>query len=293
MKKIIPFLLTALLLTGCAASTPQPQIAATTLPVYEMTVLLTQGTPLTVGRLVTESVSCLHDYALQVNQVKLAEGAETLVISGAHLEEFMEDLLVEEKTIDASQGIPLLVSDQEEEAEGHHHVEDGHHHEADPHIWLDPANAKIMATNICAGLTARYPQYRETMEDNLSGLLARLDAIADYGTQQLRHLRSRELITFHDGFGYFAQAFDLRILAAIEEESGSEASAKELIGLIELVREHNLPAIFTERSGSPSAASIIAGETGVKVAALDMAMAGDSFLDAMIHNIDATKEALQ
>ena len=71
MKKIIPFLLILLLLSGCGASEPQPQIAATTLPVYELTSILTQGTPLTVGRLVTESVSCLHDYSLKVQQVKL------------------------------------------------------------------------------------------------------------------------------------------------------------------------------------------------------------------------------
>ena len=75
-------------------------------------------------------------------------------------------------------------------------------------------------------------------------------------------------------------------------ESGSEASARELIELITLVEEQSLPAIFTEASGSTSAASIIARETGCGVFSLDMAMAGDSYFDAMYHNIDTIKEAL-
>ena len=225
MKKIIPFLLILLLLSGCGASEPQPQLAATTLPVYELTSILTQGTPLTVGRLVTESVSCLHDYSLKVQQVKLAEAAQTLVVSGAHLEEFMEDLLEEDKTIDASQGIPLLLGDHAHEDGHDHHPEDGHHHEVDPHIWLDPANAMIMARNIQEGLAARYPQYRNAFEENLTTLLARLGELEDYGHQQLDSLSCRELVTFHDGFAYLARAFDLEILAAVEEESGSEASA--------------------------------------------------------------------
>ena len=293
MKKIIPFLLILLLLSGCGASEPQPQIAATTLPVYELTSILTQGTPLTVGRLVTESVSCLHDYSLKVQQVKLAEAAQTLVVSGAHLEEFMEDLLEEDKTIDASQGIPLLLGDDAHEDGHDHHPEDGHHHEVDPHIWLDPANARIMARNIQEGLAARYPQYRNAFEENLTALLARLGELEDYGHQQLDRLSCRELVTFHDGFAYLARAFDLEILAAVEEESGSEASARELIELIELVRAHQLPAIFVEKNGSPSAASILSRETGAEIHALDMAMAGDSYFDAMYRNIDAIKEALE
>ena len=82
-------------------------------------------------------------------------------------------------------------------------------------------------------------------------------------------------------------------MEAVEEESGSEASAKELIHLIALVREHDLPAIFVEKNGSSSAASILSRETGAKVCMLDMAMSGNSYFDAMYHNIDTVKEALQ
>lgn len=287
--KILIAVTLSVLLCGCAGSAGNGRIAATTLPVWEFSSRLCAGTPITVTRLVTEQVSCLHDYSLNVRQVKAAESAETIIISGAGLEDFLDDLLVNASVIDASEGVGLLCG---EEHEHEHHHEEGHHHEEDPHIWLSPENAQVMARNICAGLSVRYPAYKNTFEANLTVLLRDLDTLRQYGEDTLSTLKCRNLITFHDGFSYFADFFGLTIVKAVEEESGSEASAQELIELITLVEEQSLPAIFTEASGSTSAASIIARETGCGVFSLDMAMAGDSYFDAMYHNIDTIKEAL-
>ena len=285
MKRLLAVLILFLFLVGCAAPAEQADIAATTLPVYEFTSRLCEGTGLKVTRLITESVSCLHDYSLSVRQVRAVESADTVVVSGAGLEEFMHDLLSGRNVIDASTDIPLLGCE-------HDHEDDHHHHEADSHIWLSPENAKIMCANICAGLEEKYPQYASLFRTNLAKLTADIQILEDYGKQQLSSLSCRELITFHDGFAYFAQSFDLHILAAVEEESGSEASARELKELIGLIESYQIPAIFTEKSGSVSAAGIISRETGVAIYDLDMAMAGSSWFDAMYHNIDTIKEAL-
>ena len=294
MKRTLSlFLILLLLLSGCADSQPTAQIAATTLPVYEFTAALCDGTGITVTRLVTEEVSCLHDYSLNVRQVRAAEAAELIVISGAGLEVFLDDLLLNANIVDASTGIELLCP---EEGHDHDHEEEhaheGHSHDQDPHIWLSPANAMVMVENICEGLSAQYPEHAETFRTNLEALLVRIQEVQKYGDEVLASLSCREIITFHDGFAYFADAFGLTILEAVEEESGSEASAKELIHLIEEVEHHNLPAVFTEKSGSVSAAGIIARETGCGCYTLDMAMAGDSWFDAMYHNIDTIKEAM-
>lgn len=288
MKRIILPILIMISLWGCSPAKPSAQVAATTLPVYEFTCRITEGTGITVTRLVTESVSCLHDYSLNVEQVKAVEAAEIVVISGAGLEEFMEDILQNRNTIDASRDIGIL-----ECTHAHSHDHDhGHHHEVDSHIWLSPDNAKAMARNICAGLIAQYPQHQQAFEANLASLLADIEKLDHYAHEQLEQLATRDMITFHDGFGYLAEAFHLHILEAVEEESGSEASAQELKHLISIVREHDLPAVFTERNGSASAAEVIARETGVKLFALDMAMGGDSWFEAMYHNIDTIKEAM-
>ena len=287
MKKITLLLILCLLLSGCAAAEQPPDIAATTLPVWEFTSRLCDGTGLTVTRLVTENVSCLHDYSLNVRQVRAAEAAEVIVINGAGLEEFMHDLIHDKDHIDSSEGIEL--SHCEEEHDHDHH---GHSHETDSHIWLSISNAKIMAENICWGLSAHYPEHQTIFDKNLVILLAELEAMQAYADDALSSLSCRDLVTFHDGFGYLASNFHLHILEAVEEESGAEASAAELKHMIGIVRDHGLPAIFTETNGSGSAAAIIAAETGAEVYTLDMAMAGDSWFDAMYHNIDTLKEAL-
>ena len=278
-----------LALCGCAAPGQSPQVVATTKPVYDFTTCLCSGTDISVGLLIEESVSCLHDYTLSVAQVRNAELAQVMVISGAGTEEFMKDLLHTcPAVIDSSQGVSLLGCEEE------HHDDHGHDHshQADAHIWLAPENAKIMATNISQGLCSAYPQHAKTTQENLTDLLARLDALQAYGQEQLSGLSCRELVTFHDGFSYLAHAFDLTIAAAMEEESGSEASAKELIELIELIDEHQIPAIFAETNGSVSAAEIISHERNVTVHILDMAMGETDYFDAMYRNIDTLKEAL-
>lgn len=290
MKKLLPvLLLLALLLTACGQSSSPAQVAATTLPVYDFTVRLCQGTGITVTRLVTEQVSCLHDYSLNVRQVKAVESAELVVISGAGLESFLGDILENRPILDASQGIDLKCAEEE-----HHHEEahEGHHHDVDPHIWLSPVNAKVMAENICEGLCGQYPECADTFRENLIILQRDLDTLYDYGCNTLSGLSCRDLITFHDGFSYFADCFDLTIVEAVEEESGREASAQELIHLIRETEAHQLPAIFTEKNGSVSAAGIISRETGCGVYCLDMAMAGDGYFEAMYQNINTVREAL-
>ena len=292
-KAIVILLLTAALLnlSGCSRSVEGCAIVATTGPVYQFTKALCSQTDLTVAQLITEEVSCLHDYTLQVSQMQAVESAETLILSGAGLEAFMSDILSGAETvIDCSAGIEVM-SYGEDHDHGHEH-EEGHHHEHDPHIWLSPKNAAVMAENICRGLSQRYPGYEAVFQANLTALLDQLDALQAYGEATLAGLSCRDMITFHDGFAYFAHCFDLTILEAVEEESGSEASAKELKHLITLVNEYDLPAVFTEVNGSTSAATVIGRETGIPVFTLDMAMAGDDYFQSMYRNIDTVKEAL-
>ncbi len=292
MKQMTILLVICLLLcffVGCSAAAAPADIAATTLPVYEFTARLCEGTDITVTRLITENVSCLHEYTLQVDQMQAIESAQAVVISGAGLEAFLGDALHSTNTIiDASADVELLCSTHNHEGESDHHD----HPAEDPHIWLSPENAMEMSRNICSGLIRLYPQHEARFSQNLQTLLVDLQTLLQYGQTQLYTLSGRELITFHDGFSYFASAFDLDILEAVEEESGSEASAEELIRFIDLTKTHQLNAVFTETNGSTSAAQIIAAETGAHIYTLDMAMSGNSYFDAMYHNIDTIKEAL-
>jgi len=291
MKKCFFLMLLCLLvcLWGCQSPADGgPRVAASTRPVALFTELLLDGSGIGVDPVITEAVSCLHDHTLTVEQMKTLERADAVILSGAGLEDFLSDALVRAAhKIDASENIHIHCA----EAHADHH-DHGHFHDTDPHIWLSPENAQHMAENICAGLTLRYPTHAAQFSSNLQDLLQQLEDLQTYGNATLAELSCRELITFHDGFHYLAEAFDLHILHAVEEESGSESSAAELKELIGLVQENRLPAVFTEVNGSVSAADVIAAQTGIAVYNLDMAMSGDSYFDAMYHNIDTLKEAL-
>jgi len=279
-KRILACALLLALLTGCASGvskTDGKTVAATTWPVAQFTEAVASGTGITVTRVISEPVSCLHDYSLSVDQMKAAENSQAVVISGAGLEGFMADALAHCPTvIDASQGIETLTGQ-----EG-----------TDPHIWMDPENAVKMVRNIEAGLAKLYPDDQDAFRKNADACCEKLEKLDQYGQDRLRTLKSRELVTFHDGFAYFAKAFDLTIAAAIEEEAGSEASAADLKDIVALVEKDSIPAVFTETNGSTAAASVIESETGVPGYTLDMCLGETDYWTAMKNNIDTIGEAL-
>ena len=145
-------------LGGCAARQAEHvDVLATTAPVWSMTQALLEGTGLSCGRVITESVSCLHDYTLTVAQMERIGQADVVVLNGLGLEDFMEDALRTAKAVvTASDGVQTLPG------------EDGE----DPHIWLDPANCIRMCRNIADGLSAIYPDKQETIAQNLQTVTA-------------------------------------------------------------------------------------------------------------------------
>ena len=289
MKKIICSFLAALFLlsslSGCGADEGEANrltVVATTYPVYLLACAVTDGVEgVSVERLNTGSVSCLHDYTLSVDDMKKLEGADVIALNGAGLEDFMEDALAasDAASIDCSAGVELLENLSHSHEEGD---EDGHDHgHWDPHIWMDPGNAAVMAENLAQGLSQADPDYEARYQENGAAAAERLRAWKDELKAAFDGTQAAGLITFHDGFQYFARAFDLPLLAALEEEAGSEASAREIVEITGLVKEYNLPVIFTEVNGSDATANAIARETGCAVAQLTMLMDGpeDGSLD--------------
>ena len=282
---VIPLLIT--LLPSCASSSDEYTVVATTLPVYEITKKLFSGTDVQVKQLITENISCLHDYTLHVNQMRALEKAAYIVISGAGLESSI-GFALSENVIDASVDIPL----KEVHNHSDHTNPTDHRHEHDPHFWLNISCFRIMAETVYKKVITLYPTYADVLQHNYLLLEDEITSLESYANNTLQNLKTNQIITFHNGFSYMADCFHLEILKAIEEESGSEASAKELKEIIHIVRMNSLPAIFTEKNGATSAATVISSETGARIYSLDMAISGNSYFDAMYYNINTLKEAL-
>ena len=304
-KALLSLLLVlSLLLPGCAgpeAEGPEARLTvlASTYPVYLAAQAVTEGVDgVDVQRLNTGEVSCLHDYTLTVTDMKKIEKADVIALNGVELEEFMEDALAASRApvIDCSEGVSLL------ESAGHVHEEgeDGHDHgHFDPHYWMDPDNMVQVVENLSAGLSQADPAYSEQYRENAGSAGAELKNFGVTARETLAAALEESgaeaggLVTFHDGFQYFARAFGLPLLASIEEEEGSEASAREIVEITALVKEHRLPVIFTEVNGSDATARAISRETGCAVAQLTMLMDGpaegalDNYYQGMTANLAA------
>lgn len=273
-----------LLLPSCgapAAEKPRLTVVCTTYPIYLFASSLAENVDgVAVERLDTGTTSCLHDYTLSMSDMKKLERAGVIAVNGAGLEEFLEDALAasDAAVIDCSQGVELL------ENLSHHHKEgegDGHDHgHWDPHYWMDPRRAAQMVENLETGLSAADPDHEQDYVQNSSVTRVLLSARDNVARELLDQYGTRHgtdplgLITFHDGFQYFADAYGLTLLASIEEEAGSEASAHEIVEITELVKEHDIPVIFTEINGSDATAQAISRETGCRVGQLTMIMDG-------------------
>ena len=297
-------LVLSLLLSGCGSAQGEEEtearltILAATYPVYLAVQAVTEGVDgVAVERLNTGEVSCLHDYTLTVTDMKKIETADVIALNGADLEEFMEDALSASSAlvIDCSEGVALLENADHVHTEG----DDGHDHgHFDPHYWMDPANLVQVVANLQSGLAQADPDHRDLYQENARSAAAQLerwDADLSDMVQAARAdgVEIAGLVTFHDGFRYFAQALDLPLLASIEEEEGSEASAKEINEITGLVKEYDLPVIFTEVNGSDATAQAISRETGCAVAQLTMLMDDpeegglENYYDGMLDNVTA------
>jgi zinc/manganese transport system substrate-binding protein len=137
----------------------------------------------------------------------------------------------------------------------------------DPHAWQNVANARLYAANIAKALIAADPSDEEAFRSNLSDYDAAL-AVLD---QEIRSVMSaipqerRKIVTTHDAFGYFSEAYGLELLSPVGVSTEAEPSAKDIARIIRLVRTEHVPAIFLETISDPRLANQIATETGAKI----------------------------
>ena len=270
----------ALMLATAVQAAPF-RIVASFYPVYIATLNVAGGVPgVEVIDMAKPSTGCLHDYQLTPADLKTLTGASVLVINGAGMESFLDKALAQVpglRTINASEGIELAGGN--------------------PHVWVSISLAMKQVENIANGLAAMDPAHAELYRRNSAAYRARLDALRVKMHDALKDLRSRDIITFHEAFPYFAKEFDLRIVTVIEREPGAEPDARELARTIDTVRKAGVKALFAEPQYPAKAADTIAAETGARVYTLDPAVTGDldpdAYLKIMGRNLSELEKALK
>jgi zinc/manganese transport system substrate-binding protein len=173
--------------------------------------------------------------------------------------------------------------------------------EADPHAWQSAANARIYVGNIRDSLIAADPAGAEIYRAGASAYLAKLEALDREVRDAVARIpeRRRKVISTHDAFGYFAAAYGIAFIAPQGVSTESEASARDIAGIITQVRNGKIPAVFLENITDPRLMRRIAAETGARIGGTlysDSLTAenGDAptYIELVRHNIRALTSAL-
>ena len=250
-----------------------------------------------------------HAFQVSPQQAQAMRDADLLVVNGLGLEEGMLDA-VEAAEADgtpvfeatsAIEPIPFGEAGHEDEDEEDGHEEEGHEDEGhddehedeghddeheddhdgdDPHFWLDPARAADAMTGLAAELTELDPEGEWTAR--AEELTAELDDLSAEVTEILSGIpeQDRVMVTNHEAFGYFADAFDMTVVGTVIPggDTLAEPSAADLEEIVEAITDNDVHAIFAETTSAPRLAEVVAAEVGLDVVIAELY--SDSLSDA-------------
>jgi len=239
-----------------------------------------------------------HLYKASEGDVRRLERADVILYGGLHLEAKMADVLerIGERRLTSAvtDGIPrgdLIVAGGDQ---------------YDPHVWFDVAlwtgAVRKVRDTLAAADPAHAPGYRARAALYLAELDA-LDAEARSKSEAVPRA-ARVIVTAHDAFGYFGRAYGYEVIGLQGISTASEAGAKDVRRLADLIASRRIPAIFVESSVAPR--TIEAVQEAVRSRGFDVAIGGSLYADAMgsegtpdgtyvgmvRHNVDTITRAL-
>jgi zinc/manganese transport system substrate-binding protein len=233
--------------------------------------------------------SDVHVYTPAPADAKKIADAKLVFVNGLGLEGWLSRLAQSAGTraaiVVATQGIaPLKIGS-----------------DADPHAWQSVANAKIYVANIRDALGGADPANAAIYRANAQTYLAKLDALDREVREAIAKIPEsrRKVISTHDAFGYFAAAYGVEFIAPLGVSTESEASARDIAGIISQIRTSKIPAVFLENISDPRLIRRISAETGAKVGGTlySDSLTGEkgdapTYIDMVRHNIRALTSAL-
>jgi zinc/manganese transport system substrate-binding protein len=237
-----------------------------------------------------------HVYAPSPGDAKKVADAKVVFVNGLGFEGWLERLVKASGT-----KAPIVVATtgiKPRERAGDH---DHDHGRADPHAWQSVANAKIYVANIRDALIAADPAGKDAYHANAAAYLAKLDALEREVRDVVAKIPAdrRRVITSHNAFGYFQDAYGITFIAPQGVSTEAEASAKDVAAIISQIRKQKAAAVFLENVTDPRLVEQIARETGAKVGGTlySDALTGDkgdapTYIDLIRHNLRQLAAAL-
>ncbi|MEW6064562.1 MAG: metal ABC transporter substrate-binding protein [Bacillota bacterium] len=339
MKRIIftfaaLFLLSGLLV-GCGSTTEekgpgqqdQLKVYTSIYPLYDFAKRI-GGDKIIVTNIIPPGAEP-HDWEPTPQDVAQMSNADVLILSGTGVEPWADKVLsVIDQTkvtvvyggqnIELIEGVKHEHNEHQDGKEEHDHEQDAHkegshqeepgkqeehghdHGGKDPHVWLDPLNAKVMVDNILTGLSKADEKNKSFYEANAESYKKELDKLHEEYQSGLAQTKIKEFVTSHAAFGYLAKRYGLTEIPVRGLSAESEPSPADMAAVVKLAREKNIKHIFFETLVSPKVSEAIASELKAETLVLnpleglsDQEMAGgQDYLSVMRQNLQNLKIAL-
>ncbi|WP_431523523.1 metal ABC transporter solute-binding protein, Zn/Mn family [Paenibacillus amylolyticus] len=324
-------ILTLLVLSACGQDNSNSakivegkvNVVTTFYPVYAFTTAI-GGEDANVINLLPTGVEP-HDWTPKSQDIVNTSKAQLFFYNGAGLEGWVPNFLkslnsdTQVKSVAVSEGVKLLTAEgddghghgeeHEDEHEDEHadeHTdeatsEDVADHHIDPHTWVSPKSAMIMAENIKNSLVETDPDHTAGYEQRYEELRTKLKTLDQHFTDELAKVPNKEIVVSHQAFGYLARDYGLSQHAIMGLSPDAEPTGQDIVKLAKLVKDEGIKYIFFEELVSDKLAKTLASEAGVETMVLnpvegltkEQATNGDDYFTLMEKNLQNLLIALK
>ena len=297
MKKVkkLTFILPILsLLTIFSTVKADIKVVTSIKPIHSLASYLMDG----VGKpdLIVDGYASPHGFAMKPSHAKMLQNADLIFWVGEDLENFLEKPLksiakkAEKIELIEIKGLTKLEfrernifeghddhghkEDKHDDHKEHGHKEDKHddhhehaHGEHDPHIWLDPMNAKVILNEMVEHLIENDPNNASKYKSNLKKALKDIDKLNKDVKKELS--KSTASIVFHDAYQYFEKRYDVNILGAFTVNTDVMPGAEQLAEIREIIEHDKVTCVFSEPQFNPDIIKAVAKDMNIKTGVVD------------------------
>jgi len=270
MKKSVLWLFAVVLLLASCRSPGNKQgerVITVSIPPFKYFVEAVADSDFTVNVMLPPGADH-HSWEPLPRQITALAGSEAFIINGrlgfeyAWMDRFRE-INPGMKITDLSAGISLIEPVEEAGHEGHGHEDEG----VDPHYWISPKEAYIMAATVRDLVIALNPSAAERYVRNYDRLIAGITEADSVVTGFLSDAPSKTFMIFHPALAYLARDYGLEQISF--EDEGKSPSPARMKELIDLTREKGIKVIFIQAEYDLKSAQVIAEETGATLITID------------------------
>ena len=287
-------ILWALSSLGVSAANADVSVVTSIKPVHSLVSGVMQG----VGSptVIIEGAGSPHTYSLKPSQATQLQDADLVFWMGDELEPFLVDAAqniarnAELVNLFDSHGLKKIRfreggmfdehDDHDDHAKDDHddhghdkHAKDDHddhgHGEFDPHVWLDPINAKAIVHEIEEALVKADPKNAKKYEANAVRMAGKLDQLVTELRAQLQPVQGKGFIVFHDAYQYFEQRFGVAAIGSITVSPEVMPGAERVKDLREKIRDLRATCVFSEPQFEPKLVRTLVDGTGAQTGVLD------------------------